>query len=90
MFVVCTQSWQQSNPVDTVHVKQYVTENLLQYFIMQLEQEVDLILNGKNLMSTAVSDWTDKWVPAILKYGDTLTGKKATMLHDIQKKYEGM
>lgn len=57
---------------------------------MQLEQEVDLILEGTSVFTQAVDDWTTKWAPAVIEYGYTLTGKKATMVLTAQKTYEGV
>ena len=47
---------------------------------LQLEQEIDLILENTGVFMQAVDDWTTKWAPAILEYGYTLTGKKASMV----------
>ena len=57
---------------------------------MQLEQEVDLILEGTGVFTQAVDDWTTKWAPAILEYGYILAGKKATMVPTAQKTYESV
>ena len=40
------------------------------------------------MVKQTVDDWTTKWAPAILEYGYTLTGKKATMVLTAQKTYE--
>jgi len=39
-----------------------------------------MILDRKDVFLQSVDDWTNKWAPAILEYGYTLTGKKATMV----------
>ena len=57
---------------------------------VQLEQEFDLILGRKDVVITAMHDWTYKWVPAILERADTLTGKAATLVLGAKKKYEGI
>lgn len=57
---------------------------------MQLEQEVDLILGSMGMFMQATDDWTTKWAPAVLEYGYTLTGKKASMVLTAQKTYESM
>ena len=57
---------------------------------MQLEQEIDLILGRKDIVKTAMHDWTYKWVPAILERAGTLKGKATTLMLETQKKYEGM
>ena len=57
---------------------------------MQLEQEFDLILGRKDVVTTAMHNWTYKWVPAILERAGTLSGKAATLLLGAKKKYEGM
>ena len=62
----------------------------LPFSFPQLEQEIGLILGGTGLFVQAVDNWTTKWAPAILEYGYTLTGKKATMVLTAQKMYEGM
>jgi len=48
-----------------------------------------MILDRKDVFLQSVDDWTNKWAPAILEYGNTLTGKKATMVLTAQK-YEGV
>ncbi len=42
------------------------------------------------MFNRAVNDWGTKWVPAILEYSYTLSGKKATTVLSLQKIYEGM
>ena len=56
---------------------------------LQLEQEIDLILEKKGILSAAEQDWSTKWVPAILEYSSTFAGKKATVLSEARKAYEG-
>ena len=41
----------------------------------QMENEVDLVLEKKDVLKRAVTDWEDKWVPAIAAYSDSCTGK---------------
>lgn len=57
---------------------------------MQLEQEINLIIERTDMFNMAVNNWNTKWVPAILEYSYTLTGKKATMVLSVQKQYEGI
>ena len=52
---------------------------LLVIIIMQLDQEIDLILDKKDVIQ-AIEDWCSKWVPAVLEYGYTLAGKKAQLV----------
>lgn len=47
---------------------------------MQLEQEIDLIRGCTGVYMQAFDDWTTKWVPAILEYGYTFTGKTAVIV----------
>ena len=63
---------------------------LLIYFCntLQLDQEIDLILERKGVFAAALQDWSNKWVPAIVKYSSTLAGKKATLVSEIRKAYE--
>jgi len=49
-----------------------------------------MILDRKDVFLQSVDDWTKKWAPAILEFGYTLTGKKATMVLTAQKEYEGV
>lgn len=41
------------------------------------------------MFAKAVNDWQVKWVPAILEYSYTLTGKKASTVLSVQRKHEG-
>ena len=36
-----------------------------------------------------MQDWSTKWVPAILEYASTLEGKKAALVSETRKAYEG-
>ena len=38
---------------------------------------------------SALQDWSTKWVPAILEYASTLEGKKAALVSETRKAYEG-
>ncbi len=65
-----------------------LTNTYVQYcfFIYkQIEQELELILSKQNIYDRAfVSEWTQKWVPAIIKYCNTLKRNdiKALLLKD--------
>lgn len=47
----------------------YIFSNNLLYFI-QLEQELDLIMKKKELIRIAISQWREKWVPAIKDHAE--------------------
>ena len=64
--------------------------NCLLPLIFQLEQEIDLVLEKKNVFDNALKEWSNKWVPAILEYSNSLSGKKATLAAVIRKDCEGM
>ena len=57
--------------------------------LLQLEQEICLIVERTDMFTRAVNDWNTKWVPAILQYSLTLSGKKATTVLSVQKQFEG-
>ena len=44
---------------------------------LQLEQEMSMILEGKDVVKTAGCQWSLKWVPAILGYARSLKTKAA-------------
>ena len=51
------------------------------FFYTQIEQEVDLILQKKDVVKNASQDWRLKWIPGILKKCDQLSGKQLKMYH---------
>ena len=57
--------------------------------MFQLEQEIDLILDKHGVFTAAVKNWSAKWVPAILEYGGTLSGKKGALVSKARKAYYG-
>ena len=58
--------------------------------IIQLEQEIDLILEKRDVFKSALQDWTSSWVPAIIQYGESAqTGKTAAVVVQAKKDYEG-
>ena len=44
-------------------------------FLLQVEQEIDLVLGTKDVVKAGTTAWVTKWTPAILQHSDTLTGK---------------
>ena len=46
---------------------------------------MDLILEKAGVLSSALSSWDNKWVPAIIQYSRTCTGKKAKVISDLAK-----
>ena len=44
----------------------------------QLEQEMDLTLEKKDMCKSALQQWTTVWVPSILQYAESCTGKVAS------------
>ena len=61
------------------------------YFILQLDQEMDLILGTKDVLKTAVNSWRMKWVPAVLSYVESLTSKSAkAAMQEAKTMFEGM
>ena len=52
---------------------------------------MDLILDEKDVVKTAVSSWRMKWAPAVLSYAGGLTSKSAkTILKEAQTMFEGI
>ena len=51
---------------------------------------MDLILEKRGSFTSALQDWSTKWVPAILEYSNTVAGKKAALLSETRKAYEGI
>ena len=61
------------------------------YIYTQLEQEMDLILEKKDVSKSALQQWTTVWVPSILQYAETCTGKKvASAITQAKTDYEGV
>ena len=56
--------------------------------VAQLEQEMDMILEKNDVFSGAIQTW-NKWVPVIMEYTGSLSGRKASVVCDIRKKCEG-
>ena len=50
---------------------------------------MDLILEKKDVFKSALHDWTTTWVPAILEYGSSCTGKTSAAVLQAKKDYEG-
>ena len=57
--------------------------------MVQLELEIDMILEKTGVISEALQNWSSKWVPVILEYASSLSGRKAAMVADIRKNCEG-
>ena len=57
--------------------------------MFQLEQEIDLILDKPGVLTATVKNWSAKWVPVILDYGGTLSGKKGALVSEARKAYYG-
>ena len=57
--------------------------------VLQLEQELDMILDKKDVLKSAQQHWT-VWVQAILQYADSCTGKLATAVQQAKSDYEGV
>jgi len=57
---------------------------------LQLEQEMDLILDEKDV-KRAMNSWRTSWAPAVLSYVAGLTSKSAkTALQEAKAMFEGM
>ena len=59
------------------------------YLFIQLEQEIDIILEKRDVLKTAQQDLSSTWVPAILQYGASCTGKTAAAIPQAKKDCEG-
>ena len=55
----------------------------------QVEQEMDMILEKKDVMQSALKVWNEKVIPAVLEYGDQSTGKASTLYIQTQSDFEG-
>ena len=51
---------------------------------------MDLILEKHDILKTATTTWTNKLMPAIIRYSETLTGRSAAAVMLAQRKYAGM
>ena len=45
---------------------------LSNHFCPQIKQEMELILSRPGVLNTFTSEWTRKWVPAIVEYSKAL------------------
>lgn len=50
---------------------------------------MDLIIGQKDVLQTAMHDWSSKVAPAVLAHGQTLTGKASTLLKKLEMEYRG-
>lgn len=50
---------------------------------------MSLIVEKPDIFNITLAEWESKWVPAVLEYAYTLSGRKASMVLSLQKKYEG-
>ena len=72
-------------------IRYYIVLNTLLSHILQLDQEMDLILDQKDIVKTTVNSWRAKWAPAVLCYAEGLTSKSAkTILKEAQTMFKGM
>ena len=62
---------------------------MLSLFILQFEQEIDLVLGSSDMVKTGMHDWVTKWTPAILQHSQTLTGKLGAIYKQYQMSYHG-
>ncbi len=44
-------------------------------FLLQTEQELELVLSKQNMYSSFVAEWTGKWIPAVIGYCEKLKRK---------------
>ena len=58
--------------------------------VYKLEQEMDMILEKKDVMQAALQVWNEKIIPAVLEYGEGSSGKVATLFTQAQSDYEGI
>ena len=56
--------------------------------ILQLEQEMELVLEKRNVAKSAAKEWQLKWTPAITEYSETLKGKQGTMFKQNQQMFQ--
>ena len=52
-----------------------VSDCVNKFVFLQLELEFDLILQKKDAVSKAITDWRVKWVPAICSFAQSQTSK---------------
>ena len=50
---------------------------------------MDLILDKKDVFKTCFQNWMNKWVPAIIVYGNSLKGKTRGFLKRVEAEYQG-
>lgn len=50
---------------------------------------MDMILEKKDVMQSALQVWNEKVVPAVLEYGDQSSRKTATLFVQSQSDFEG-
>ena len=55
-----------------------------------LEQEMDMMHNKREVLKRAQQEWSSLWVPAILQYAESCSGKLATVLHKAMVDCEGV
>lgn len=67
-----------------------ISINCLTQSCIKLEQDINLILENNSTFNAALQDWTNKWVPIILEYSMSLSGRKATLATEIRKDSEGV
>ena len=59
-------------------------------YSLQVDQEIDLVLGKKDVITTATSDWEMKWTPAVLEHSDNLTGKLGAIFKQNQMACQGI
>ena len=50
---------------------------------------MDMILEKKDVMQSALQLWNEKVIPAVLEYGDQSSGKATTLFVQSQSDFEG-
>ena len=51
---------------------------------------MDLILEKKDVSKSSLQQWTTVWVPSILQYAESCTGKVASAITQAKTDYEGV
>ena len=55
---------------------------------LQIEQEMELVLEKRNVAKSATREWQLNWTPAIIDYSETLKGKQGTMFKQNQQMFQ--
>ena len=67
----------------------YILYLAIYTYLLQVEQEIDLVLGKKGIVKAGAIAWMTKWTPAILQHSDTLTGKLGAIFKQNQMACHG-